>query len=181
MIDSIPEVEAKLAEMNRDYEITKQRYLELVDRRESARLAQLAGQSSSEVTVRVIEPPIVPTLPVGPNRPLLLFAALFGALGVGLAWCVLRYLLHPTITNPRQLSETFEMPLFGTVSLITTPQHTRRRTMQLSVFLLVTMLLVVMTGGLVWKQDKGTELATAFKNDINFSWLKTMITGSPDS
>ncbi len=34
--DVIPEVEAKLAKLNRDYDITRERYLSMVERRESA-------------------------------------------------------------------------------------------------------------------------------------------------
>lgn len=158
LIDAIPEVEAKLAKLNRDYEISHQRYLELVDRRESARLAQLASQSSSEVTVRVIEPPVVPIFPTGPNRPLLLFGVLLGALGTGFGWCVLRYLWSPTISNVRQLGMQLEMPVFGSVSHFVTPDHKRKRALQLSVFMSATFLLVIALGGLVWKQDTGIEL-----------------------
>ena len=71
-IDVIPEVEAKLAKLNRGYEVTRERYLDLVERRESAQLAQNAGQSASDITFRVIEPPIVPFKPSGPNRALFL-------------------------------------------------------------------------------------------------------------
>lgn len=162
LIDAIPEVEAKLAELNRDYEISRQRYLELVDRRESARLAELAGQSSSEVKVRVIEPPIMPTFPVGPNRPLLLFAALVGAFGVGLGWCVLRYLYKPTVINAQQLGNEIELPVFGAVSLFLTPQHKRKRAFQLGAFMSVTLVLVMVFGGLVWKQETGTEIVRDF-------------------
>ena len=179
LIDAIPEVEARLAEMNRDYEITKERYLELVDRRESARLAQLAGQSSSEVSVRVIEPPVVPLSPIGPNRPLLLLAALIGALGAGLAWCVLRYLLNPTITNAKQLKNEVEIPVFGTVSYFITPQNKRKRAFQLTAFMMVTFLLVVATGGLVWKQDIGVRVVREVKTNIVSDILKKIMTGSP--
>ena len=162
LIDAIPEVEAELAELNRDYEISRQRYLELVDRRESARLAELAGQSSSEVKVRVIEPPIIPTYPAGPNRPLLLFAVLLGAFGAGLGWCVLRYLFKPTVINAKQLGNEIELPVFGTVSLFLSPQHKRKRKLQLGVFLSVTMVLIVLFGGVVWKQETGTEMVRDF-------------------
>ena len=69
-------MEAKLTKLNRGYEVTRERYLDLVERRESAQLAQSADQSSSDIDFRVIEPPIVPSEPSSPKR------ALF------LGWCI---------------------------------------------------------------------------------------------
>lgn len=167
LVDAIPNVEAKLAELNRDYEITRERYLQLVSRRESARMAQVASQSSSEVTVRIIEPPVVPVFPIGPNRPLLLLAALVVALGVGLGWCVLRYMLAPTIINAQQLSKEVEYPVFGVVSYFITPGVRRRRWIQLTSFLLFTFLLAVVYSGVLWKQEEGTALVKTFITNNN--------------
>ncbi len=63
-VDIIPDVEAKLAKLNRDYDITRERYLGLVTRRESARLAQEVGQSGNNINFRIIEPPRVPQDPL---------------------------------------------------------------------------------------------------------------------
>ena len=70
--DIIPEVEAKLAKLNRDYDITRERYLSLVERRESARLAQEVGLSGSNINFRIIDPPRIATEASGPQRLLLL-------------------------------------------------------------------------------------------------------------
>ena len=74
-IDMIPQVEADLAKLNRDYDITRERYLALVERRESARMAQKVEQNNSELIFRVVDAPVVPLLPSGPNRPLFLSGA----------------------------------------------------------------------------------------------------------
>ena len=162
MVDAIPEVEAKLAELNRDYEVTHQRYLELVDRRESARMADVAGQSSSEMIVRVIEAPVVPVLPSGPSRGLFLFMVLIAALVVGLGWCVIRYLINPTVTNTRQLREELELPVFGSVSNNLTRGHILKRTVQLATFLSVVFLLIVVFGLIFWFKDQGSEMVREF-------------------
>jgi polysaccharide chain length determinant protein (PEP-CTERM system associated) len=161
-IDAIPGVEAKLAELNRDYEVTRGRHLELVGRRESARMAEVASQSSSEVTIKIIEPPVVPVAPIGPNRPLLLLVALAVALGVGLGWCALRYLLAPTIVNTQQLRQEFEYPVFGRVSYFLAPAIRRRRGMQLVSFLFATFLLTTFYAGIIWKQEQGSYLIRTF-------------------
>jgi polysaccharide chain length determinant protein (PEP-CTERM system associated) len=160
-IDSIPQVEAELARLNRDYEVTRERYLGLVERRESARLAQDAGQSSSEVSFRVIEPPVVPLRPTGPNRLLLLAAALCAALAAGAGWALLRYLLYPTFINARQLREETGFPILGSVSNYLTPQHRRHRHLQLAAYLSVAVLLLAAFGGVLWQREAATALVGA--------------------
>ena len=59
-MDAIPQVEAELSRLNRDYLVTKDRYTSMVERRESARLSEEAVQDSSDISFRVIDPPIVP-------------------------------------------------------------------------------------------------------------------------
>lgn len=165
-IDVIPEVEAKLSKLNRDYEVTRERYLNLVERRESAQLAQNAGQSASDVTFRVIEPPIVPSLPSGPHRLLLLIGALVVSLGAGMGWSLLRYLLQPTFIDLRQLGHKVKRPVLGAVSLYLSPYHKRRRRLQLISFLSAALLLFSLFGGLLWYRDLGTAVIGSFVLDL---------------
>jgi polysaccharide chain length determinant protein (PEP-CTERM system associated) len=157
-IDVIPEVEARLAKLDRDYEITRKRHLDLVERRESARLAQDAGQSSSDITFRVIEPPIVPSRPSGPNRLILLAGAFVVAMGAGLAWGLLRYLLHPTFIDSRQLRSTTGLPVLGSVSLYLSPEHRKNRRLQLVGYLSAGALSLGVFGAVLWYKDAGTAL-----------------------
>jgi protein tyrosine kinase modulator len=155
-IDVIPEVEAKLAKLNRGYEVTRDRYLELVERRESAKLAQSAGKSASDITFRVIEPPIVPSKPSGPNRALFLFGVLLAALGAGLAWSLLRYFLQPTFIDLKQLVFATGRPVLGSVDLYLTPELRKKRRLQLSSFISAVFMLVVVFGAVFLFRDSGT-------------------------
>ena len=157
-IDIIPDVEAKLAKLNRDYEVTGKRYLDLVERRESARLAQDAGQSSSDITFRVIEPPIVPSLPSGPQRLILLAGVFVVAMGAGLGWCLLRYLLQPTFLDSRQVRHATGLPVLGSVSLYLSPEHRKDRHLQLAAFLSAAILSLGVFGAVLWYKDTGTVL-----------------------
>jgi polysaccharide chain length determinant protein (PEP-CTERM system associated) len=157
-IDVIPEVEAKLAKLNRGYEVTRERYLDLVKRSESARLAQNVGHSSNDITFRVIEPPIIPFKPSGPNRALLSSGVLLAALGAGLAWGLLRYFLQPTFINMTQMVSTTGFPVLGSVNLYLSPEHRKRRRLQLSSFLSATFLLVAVFGVVFLFRDTGAAL-----------------------
>ena len=157
-IDVIPEVEARLSKLNRDYEITRERYLSMVERREAARLAQEVGQSGSNVNFRIIDPPRVPSKPSGPNRLLLLTGVLFVAISAGLGYGFLRYLLQPTFIDASQIKDKIGLPILGSVSLYLTPEHKRRRKMQLASFLAVFLLLTGVYVSAVLFSDTGSRL-----------------------
>lgn len=157
-IDVIPEVEAKLAKLNRGYEVTRERYLVLVERRESAQLAQSADQSSSDISFRVIEPPIVPAEPSGPNRALFLTGVLLLAFAAGLAWSFLRYILQPTFIDLTQLGKVTGLPVLGSVGLYLSPEHRKRRHLQLSSFVAATFLLVTVFGAVFLFRASGVAL-----------------------
>jgi len=157
-IDVIPEVEAKLLKLDRDYEITRERHLELVERRESAQLAQDAEQSSSDLTFRVIDPPIVPSVPSGPDRLILLAGVFVAAMGAGLGWGLLRYLLQPTFIDSRQLRSTTGLPVLGSVSLYLSPEHRKNRRLQLVTFSSAVVLSLSVFGAIMWYKDTGTAL-----------------------
>lgn len=157
-VDIIPEVEAKLAKLNRDYEITRERYLGLVQRREQARLAQEVGQSGSNINFRIIDPPRIPFEPSGPNRLLLLSGVFLLAVSAGLGWGFLRYLVQPTFIDSGQIKEKIGLPVLGSVGLYLTPAHKRKRRLQLTLFGMVFLLLCGLYAGALVLREPGSQL-----------------------
>ena len=103
----------------------------------------------------------MPSLPSGPNRLLFLVGALFAALSIGMGWSLLRYMLRPTYLNMQQLRSDIGLPILGAVSLYLTPEHNRKRRIQLITFLLSAILLFGLFGGVLIYKDKGTAVAEA--------------------
>lgn len=163
-MDAIPQVEAELARLNRDYQVTKKRYTSLVDRRESARLSEEAVQDRSDISFRVINPPIVPSRPAGPNRPLLLAEVLLLALAAGIGWTVLRYMLRPTYADYKQLRERIELPVLGVVSLFRDDAHKRSRRLQLIGFAFSILILFGVFGSTVVFHKTGSALVRHIVN-----------------
>jgi polysaccharide chain length determinant protein (PEP-CTERM system associated) len=155
-IDVIPQVEADLAKLNRDYDITRDRYLSLVERRESARMAQKVEQNNSELIFRVVDAPIVPLLPSGPDRPLYLVMVFAAALIAGLGWSVFRFLLHPTFVDFKQMQKMIDLPVLGTISLQTSPELRARRRVHMATFLLAMMLMVGSFAAVYIYQQQGS-------------------------
>ncbi|MBK8961154.1 MAG: chain-length determining protein [Proteobacteria bacterium] len=148
-VDSIPEIEAELKRLDRDYGMNKQQYDELLKRRESARLSQEVDQQADDVKLKVIDPPRVPLLPVGPNRVQVMTVVLIGALGAGVGFAFLLSQINPRFYSSEELKEITQLPVLGTVSLVFSERQRTERRMELGVFALTLIGLIAVYGGLV--------------------------------
>jgi polysaccharide chain length determinant protein (PEP-CTERM system associated) len=126
-ITEAPEIEAQLAQLNRDYQVNHANYQKLVERRESAKLSGDLSSATDMLTFRVIDPPSVPMTPAGPNRPRLFSIALAGALVAGLAAALLMSQVRPTFLSQASLREVTGVPILGAVSMNWTDQQKVKR------------------------------------------------------
>ncbi len=123
----IPELEAEMAQLNRDYGINKSNYDQLLKRRESANISVEMNAQSGIADFRIIDPPSLPTKPSAPNRLLLLPLAGLVGLAAGFALTFLISQLRPAFSDGRVLREVTGLPVLGTVSMLRTPERTRAR------------------------------------------------------
>lgn len=120
----VPEIEAQLAQLNRDYEVNRENYQKLVERRESARLSGDLSSATDMLNFRVIDPPLAPNVPSGPNRLQLFTAVFIVALAAGLAGAFLLSQLRPTFLSQASLREATGLPILGSVSMNWTAEQT---------------------------------------------------------
>ncbi len=125
-VDRIPQIESEYTQLTRDLEIYKQKYSEMLARRETAALSGEVESKTDIVDFRVVDPPRVPNKPAWPNRPLLVSAVPLGGIGVGLALAFLLTQLRPTVDSRRQLRDLSNVPLLGMVTLIETDASRRK-------------------------------------------------------
>ena len=126
-VDTVPEVEAQLSRLNRDYEVTKAKYSDLVSRLDSARISSQAEKSSEDFNFKVIEPPIIPIIPVGPKRLLLNSAAILAGLAAffGITFLILQ--LKPVFLTKKELSHMTGLPVLGNVTMVLDAPTKRRK------------------------------------------------------
>jgi polysaccharide chain length determinant protein (PEP-CTERM system associated) len=115
LINEVPQVEAELARLNRDYEVVSEQYTELVRSRETQELTRKAADTD-QIDIRTIDPPSAGAAPVGPRRPLYLAALLVGALGAGGLLCYVLAQMLPVFGTTRRLGEVVGLPVLGAVS-----------------------------------------------------------------
>jgi polysaccharide chain length determinant protein (PEP-CTERM system associated) len=143
-----PNLEARYLNLNRDYDVLRKNYDELLGRREGMRIATAAQVRASNVKMVIIDPPQVPQAPVAPARVLLsigvLFAGLAAGVGVVGAMMTLDQSFH-TIVDLRTLGR----PVIGAISLAALPPTVAMRLRHVAVFGSSLGLLLVVLGGVL--------------------------------
>ena len=140
-VNTAPEVEAGLARLNRDYEVTRASYQALLERLEKARLSEQAEETGI-VRFEIIDPPAASFIPVAPKRTLLLLGVLVLALGAGGGLAYLLHLLRSVFSNTRQLQAVTGRPVIGWVSMTGLEDHKANQRRGLLAFAAATSLLL---------------------------------------
>ncbi len=145
---NVPGLEAKYVDLNRDYDVLRKNYDELLARREGMRIATAAQVRASNVKMVIIDPPQVPQTPVAPARVVLsigvLLAGLAAGAGVVAAMMTLDQSFH-SIIDLRAMGR----PVIGAISLAALPPTVAMRLRHAAVFGSAIGLLVVVLGGVL--------------------------------
>jgi polysaccharide chain length determinant protein (PEP-CTERM system associated) len=117
-VTTIPVVEAQLTQLNRDYEVTRTQYQALLQRLDSARLSEQADSSNEQVKFRIIEPPVRPVEPAGPQRFPLMTGVLLAALAAGAGLATALNQFKPVFLSRAMLATVTGLPVLGSVSFV---------------------------------------------------------------
>ena len=116
-----PGLAAEQERLNRDYDVLKQQYDQLLANREQVRLRSDVQTRTSPLNIQVVEPPNVPSVPAAPNRPIFLTAVLIFAFGAGVAAAFVAGQLQTTFPTQSRLAAVTGLPVLGTLSEVVTP------------------------------------------------------------
>jgi polysaccharide chain length determinant protein (PEP-CTERM system associated) len=158
-VETMPEVEAELAQLTRDYDVLRTRYAELLQQFETAKLSDAVGQKE-QVEFSVLNPPAALAQPVSPPRLLLLIGVLVLGLGAGGATAFAMSKLNPVFDSLVSLRAVTGLPVLGAVSATWLDRRmVRRRVEMLRVATAFAALLVVFVG-VVLARDAGSRFMT---------------------
>jgi len=143
MVDTVPQVEAELSRLNRDYDVVRTKYGQLQAQLERARIGEDVEESIDDVKFRIIDPPFAGSQPVGPKRQALLAGVLIAAMGLGGALTFLLNQLHPVFFSSRAVTSTSGVPVLGVVSLLMSPEVSRSKRRGYLLFAMTLGLLIV--------------------------------------
>ena len=147
---AVPDIELQLAQMNRDYEVLRQNYAQLIERRESAKMALDIDNQTTGVEFRIVEPPVVPAEPSGPNRVLLFSGVLLGAIGAGIGVVLVLIRLKESFSTIGQLRDAFGIPVLGSITLVRRTLWRHMRMVEAAVFACSWVALLAVFGSLTY-------------------------------
>jgi protein tyrosine kinase modulator len=146
----VPQIEAELAQLNRDYDVVRKNYDALVAQREKANISEDVD-ATRPAQFRVIDPPRASTKPVFPNRVVMVPVVLMLALFAGLAGAYLASQIRPVFGTTQALRAATGRPVLGAISMIKSIELVRRARYRSMAFgTAFTGLLTAFGGWMVW-------------------------------
>lgn len=147
----VPEREIELTQMNRDYEVLKRNYEQLIGKRESAAMSEDVDSTAALADFRVIDPPRVSPKPVFPNRLAFVGLALLAAIAAGLAASFIYSQIFAVVQDAKTLRTITQRPVLGSVGMLVDAGVVRRERVMNLAFVASAGLLVLCYGAwLAW-------------------------------
>jgi len=126
-LNMTPVTEQQLAELNRNYELSKKNYEDLLSRKTQSELGTSFDEHQQGQQFHIIDQPSLPMKPASPNH----LAIALGGLGAGLALGVGLVSLMETrdhsLFNEKDLSHLFSFPLMVGMPVLTTKDEVQKR------------------------------------------------------
>ena len=162
LVDTIPQVEAELSRLNRDYDVIKAKHQQLLYQLETASIGEDVSASIDEIQFRVIDPPYSEFRPVGPNRTLWLIGVFVAALAVSTALAFGLNQLNPTFVGHRSVTDVLGIPVLASVSLLQSEAEMRSESRSLLAIQVSAILLLATFAVVVYFADVGSPLVRDF-------------------
>jgi len=147
---NVPGLQAEYSNLNRDYDVLHQNYIELLSRRESMRISAAADSDAEKIKMQIIDPPQVPQIPVAPKRALLLSTVLVAGFSAGFGLAILLLQFDRSFHSIEDLRD-LGLPVVGGISMLGMAVPMRRRVLSAASFAVAVLLLCAVYGGLIYR------------------------------
>ncbi len=152
-INEIPQVEAELLKLNRDYDVISSHYQELLNSLERDKLTRGVVETES-VDFQMIQPPSADIDPIAPNRVVMHLAVLLASLGAGFGTAFLLGQLRPVFKSTDELNARISFPVYGLVSDLSI--HSNGSVASAGVFYFMGLAILLAAGlGIAWLEFIG--------------------------
>jgi len=152
-VDAEPVVEQQMAELNRNYSVSKDHYQSLLDKTFSASMAADLERKQQAEHFTILDLAQVPEKPFKPKRSLMLLAVFVGALALSMSLAYLKDLLNGTLKIERELKALLpaSVPLLAAVPRLEAASDRRRSVTFAVVAVLITLVGCALEAGLYIK------------------------------
>ena len=116
--------EQHLLDLTRDYEMSRQNYQTLLQKRLNARVSENLEKRQKAEQFRIIDPAKVPEKPFKPDRVKILLLGSLLSLGAGGGLIFLRESLKPSYRRLEELQDSIQLPVLATIPIYDAVQGT---------------------------------------------------------
>jgi hypothetical protein len=159
-IDLVPQIESEETGLNRDYGIKKQKYEELLSRRESNNLTRRADNQSDDLQFRIIRPPLIADKPSGPRRIIFYTGILLFGFGLGGGIAFLMSMIKPVLVRGQQISDLTGYPIWGAVAHLDIVNIKKRNKIRIFIFTLSSGVIIMLYAALITVDVMNIDLAS---------------------
>jgi protein tyrosine kinase modulator len=152
-VDAVPVREQQMAELNRNYSVSKEHYQSLLDKTFSAGMAADLEKKQQAEHFTILDLAQVPEKPFKPKRALMFLGSIFGALAFSLGLAFVKDMLNDTLKLERELKAILpaNVPLLAAVPQLSIAAD-RRRSIRFAIFVaIVTLVGCALEAGLYLK------------------------------
>ena len=154
--NTIPEIEAELAALTRNYDQYRDLYNEIMIRKERERMGKV-GTETDVVSFNITEPPTAALEPVGPKRNILLVGVMILGLGAGGVVAFLMSQMKPVFHDIDGLRSFLDRPVLGQVSMAMSAIRAREKRRDVLLFATAMSALVICFVAILVLQTPGVE------------------------
>lgn len=117
-VENTPRAEQELANLTRDHQMLQQNYLQLLNKKIDAQMAERLEERWKGEQFRVLDPAFLPEQPYSPNRRLIAVIGLVLGLLAGLTLAYASEFLDSSVKGVRDLEVLAPLPLLGLLSAV---------------------------------------------------------------
>ncbi len=153
----VAERQAERSELTRDYNVTKNIYEDMLERKEKARLSMTLDLEGRGVSYKVQEPPIYPTLPKGLRFTHFAMAGPVLGIAIPLGLIFLFIQLDPRIRMSHLLEDSLPVPLMGVVPHLIPPMRKRLFSKDIVMLSMVVLAVIGIYAAAAWSKINGVQ------------------------
>ena len=125
-LEETPKIEQEYAALHRDYTNAHSKHMEVMNKLLEARIGEGMEESQKAEKFTLIDPASYPEKPVSPNRLLIMAGGvLFGLIG-GIGSVLVSDQLDHSVKDADDIGWITDIPVLGSISRMTTPEHERQ-------------------------------------------------------
>lgn len=125
-LNHAPVSEQQLTEIQRSYDIAKQNYTDLMNKKTESELATKLAKSQLDEQFQIIDPPSLPLQPSSPNREMIALGGLAAGLVVGVLIAFLIEARDRSFHSEKDIRSVYALPLVVSIPMLRTSSEQRK-------------------------------------------------------